>query len=98
MWVGVGLVAGFVIAVLVLLVAGVFGEKTLDQAAVQKGVEEIVIESYGARTVTGVSCPPEQKVIPGAWFECDLTVDGRPRTVRVTFTDTDGTYEVARPK
>ncbi|RVW03289.1 DUF4333 domain-containing protein [Rhodococcus spongiicola] len=98
MWVGIGLLAGFAIAALVLLVSGAFGAKTLDEVAVEEGVDRIVTESYGARTVTNVRCPSGQKVELDASFDCILTVDGKLRTVTVTVTDSDGTYEVSRPK
>ncbi|GAB2648042.1 DUF4333 domain-containing protein [Prescottella soli] len=96
MWVGI-LVAAVVVVGGILFAVGSFGSKTLDQGAAQKGVEQIVTESYGARAVTGVSCPSGQKVEKGASFECSLTVDGTPKKVTVTFTDDEGTYEVSRP-
>ncbi|MDH6678758.1 hypothetical protein M2284_002971 [Rhodococcus sp. LBL1] len=91
------LVAAVVVVGGVLFAVGSFGSKTLDQTAAQKGVEQIVTESYGARSVSGVSCPSGQKVEQGASFECSLTVDGTPKKVTVTFTDNEGTYEVSRP-
>lgn len=98
MWVGIGLVAVAALAAVGLILSNVLGDKTLDRAAAQRGVQQIVTESYGARSVTDVSCPSGQKVERGRSFDCSLTVDGSPRKVTVTFTDNDGTYEVGRPK
>ncbi|QBJ94559.1 DUF4333 domain-containing protein [Rhodococcus sp. ABRD24] len=97
LWIGIGLVAIAAIAGVVLLVVAPFGSKTLDQAAVQNGVEQVVTDSYGARAVSGVDCPSGQKVVKGESFTCSLTVDGTAKKVTVTFTDNDGTYEVSRP-
>lgn len=97
LWIGIGVGAVVVVGVVGMLVASALGGKTLDEQAAQRGVEQIVTESYGARSVTGVSCPSGQKVEKGASFECTLTVDGSPKSVKVTFTDDEGTYEVSRP-
>lgn len=97
LWVGIGVGAVVVVGLIVWVLSAVFGGKTLDQQAAQRGVEQVVTESYGARSVTGVSCPADQKVEKGASFECTLTVDGVPKSVKLTFTDGDGTYEVSRP-
>ncbi len=96
MWVGIAVAATIVVGGVVFAL-GSLGSKTLDQAAAEQGVEQIVTESYGARAVTNVSCPSGQKVKEGSSFECTLNVDGTPKTVTVTFTDNDGTYEVSRP-
>lgn len=96
-WVVLGVVVVAVIAVVGLGLSGVFGSKTLDQAAAQKGVEQIVTQSYGARSVSDVSCPSGQEVAEGNSFQCSLTVDGTPKKVTVTFTDNDGKYSVSRP-
>ncbi|MBM4510198.1 DUF4333 domain-containing protein [Rhodococcus hoagii] len=97
LWVGIGVAAVVVVALVGWLLTSALGGKTLDEQAAQRGVEQIVTESYGARSVTGVSCPSGQKVEKGASFECSLTVDGSPKSVKVTFTDGEGTYEVSRP-
>ena len=96
MWVGIGVAAVVVVGGVVFASVSA-GTKTLDQTAAQKGVEQIVTESYGVRSVSGVNCPSGQKVEKGSSFECSLTVDGSPKKVTVTFTDDDGTYEVSRP-
>jgi len=96
MWVGIAVAATIVVGGVVFAL-GSLGSKTLDQNAAEKGVEQIVTESYGARAVTNVSCPSGQKVEQGSSFECSLNVDGTPKKVTVTFTDNDGTYEVSRP-
>jgi len=97
LWGGIAVAVVVVVGLIVALLSWTLGGKTLDQQAAQRGVEQIVTESYGARSVTGVNCPSGQEVEKGASFECTLTVDGSPKSVKVTFTDDEGTYEVSRP-
>ncbi len=88
-----------VLAVVVGVLVFAFGRTTyLDRAAAESGVEAIVVGTYRADTVSGVSCPDDMTVERGASFECSLQVDGAPRTVTLTMTDDEGTYEVSRPR
>jgi len=57
----------------------------------------VLTGSYGIKDVDDVTCPADQKVEQGESFTCELTVDGEPQQVTVTFTDDSGTYEVSRP-
>ncbi|MFC8180387.1 DUF4333 domain-containing protein [Rhodococcus sp. NPDC057297] len=91
-----GLVAAIVVIGGAALAFG--GSKNLDPAAAESGVEDIVTGTYGASSVSNVSCPEGKKIEKGASFECSLQVDGFERTVTLTFTDDDGTYEVSRPR
>lgn len=90
--VAVLVIAGIVVAALMLL-----GTDKLDQKAAQEGVQKILTESYGAQDVTDVSCPSGEEVKKDAQFTCKVKVDGEDKTVTVTFTDDEGTYEVGRP-
>ncbi|MBY6410077.1 DUF4333 domain-containing protein [Rhodococcus sp. BP-252] len=94
-------ILGLVLAIAVIggvLFATLGGGKTLDRTAAESGVEEIVTGTYGSSGVTDVSCPDGQDVKRGNSFDCSLNVDGISRTVTLTFTDDDGTYEVSRPR
>lgn len=84
-------------AVILALVFGAFGSDTLDQNAAQSGVEKIVTESYGAKNVSNVQCPADQKIKSGEKFTCTLSISGVKSSVTVTFVDDKGTYEVGRP-
>jgi hypothetical protein len=87
-----------VLAVVGLIAFSTLGAKTtLDAEAAQAGVAKVLTESYGATEVGEVSCPDDQEVRAGRSFECTLTVDGEHRSVSLTFTDDQGTYEVSRP-
>lgn len=98
LWIGLGVVVALVaVAVLGLALGGNFGSKTLDHAAAERGVEQVLTGSYGLSGVQDVVCPSDQKVSEGATFTCSVTVKGQPQQVTVTFTDGDGTYEVSRP-
>ncbi|MEV0296298.1 DUF4333 domain-containing protein [Nocardia sp. NPDC050710] len=71
--------------------------ENLDPMAVQRGVVQVLGESYGLEDVREVKCPGEQPVVVGTAFDCSAKVDGVKKTVTVTVTDRDGTYEVSRP-
>ena len=95
------LIAAGVLAAIVVVGGLVFAfgrTAQLDRAAAESGVEQIVIGTYGASTVSGVSCPDGMTVEEGASFECTLEVDGAQRTVTLTMTDDQGTYVVSRPR
>ena len=93
---GVAIAVVAVIALVSFLILG--RSTTLDTAAAQEGVRQVVTESYGASDVSGVSCPQDIEVEAGASVECTLTVDGAFKTVTLTFLDDDANYEVSLPK
>ncbi|WP_319446217.1 MULTISPECIES: DUF4333 domain-containing protein [unclassified Mycobacterium] len=75
----------------------------LDVNAAQTGVAQILSDDangYGAKNVSDVKCNDgnNPKVEKGANFTCDVSIDGTKRQVTVTFQDSNGTYEVGRPK
>jgi len=99
------------VVVLALVVVGVLGfwkpgffmTTELDVNAAQTGVAQILSDEangYGAKNVSDVKCNDGKnpKVEKGANFNCDVSIDGTKRTVTVTFQDSNGTYEVGRPK
>jgi hypothetical protein len=105
------LIAIGAIAALLLIALGVTGfwkpgffmTTELDVNAAQTGVEQILSDEangYGAKNVSDVKCNDGKnpKVEKGANFNCDVSIDGTKRTVTVTFQDSNGTYEVGRPK
>ncbi|MEV6277024.1 DUF4333 domain-containing protein [Nocardia sp. NPDC051832] len=69
----------------------------LDPAAVQRGVAQVLGESYGLAAVKDIKCPAEMPVVVDSSYECSVKIDGMKKTVAVTVTDHDGTYEVSRP-
>ncbi|WP_431957241.1 DUF4333 domain-containing protein [Nocardia lijiangensis] len=69
----------------------------LDQVDLQRGVQLVLIDSYGVDDVRDVRCPAGQTVIVGATFDCLVKVGSTQKSVAVTITDSDGTYEVGRP-
>jgi len=70
---------------------------TLDQVAVESGVQSILTDSYGFEGVSDATCPAGQAIVVGSQFTCSVTVGGDPMSVSVTVTSTDGVYEVSRP-
>lgn len=71
--------------------------RTLDKAASERGVQQIVTESYGVPGVSSVRCPDKQEVAEGNRFECTLVAGGTTQKVTVTFFDDEGKYSVSRP-
>lgn len=98
------LIIGLVAAVVVIVALAVgayfmfFRAKVLDQAAVQKGVQSVLTDSYDLQNVTNVKCPKDEKVEVNSSFTCNVTVDGESRTVTIKIIDEDGTYEVSKPQ
>ncbi|MEU0498289.1 DUF4333 domain-containing protein [Mycobacterium sp. NPDC006124] len=103
-------VVGALVAVVVVVVGilgfwkpGFFMTTNLDVKAAQSGVQQILSDStngYGAKNVQDVSCNngANPKVVKGATFDCEVSIDGTKRQVTVTFQDDSGTYEVGRPR
>ncbi|KAB7757874.1 MULTISPECIES: DUF4333 domain-containing protein [Mycobacteriaceae] len=105
------LIIGGVVAAVVVAVVGVLGflwpgffvTTKLDINAAQSGVQKILTDEtngYGAKNVKDVKCNngSDPEVKSGQTFDCDVNIDGTKRTVKVTFKDDKGTYEVGRPK
>ncbi|MEV6769208.1 DUF4333 domain-containing protein [Nocardia sp. NPDC051030] len=69
----------------------------LNPTAVERGITQILIDSYGIQNVSNVRCPSPMEVVPGATYTCALEISGEAKTVTIKVTDLDGTYEVGRP-
>ncbi|MEJ2871567.1 DUF4333 domain-containing protein [Actinomycetospora sp. OC33-EN08] len=95
---GLVVIAAVVVALLAFLVGPRFARyDVLDRAAVERGVTDVVTRDW-KRQATGVACPDDVRVRPGATFECTGTVDGRPVRIPVDVVDENGTYEVGQPR
>lgn len=107
------MIAGAVVAVLVIGVAALLGGlwvsgflgggTVLDVAQAEAGVTQILsdpINGYGANDVTAVECNggKDPEVEVGNGFSCDVTINGAKRKVQVVFKDDLGTYEVDGPR
>ncbi|MBW0117944.1 DUF4333 domain-containing protein, partial [Pseudonocardia abyssalis] len=87
-------------AVLAFVSPGFLNTTVFDQAALQTGVQRVLVEDYGYGVVGDVTCgaPGESiRVSDGAGFTCTTTIDGAPATVPVRVTSSTGDYEVSRP-
>lgn len=89
--------AAVVIVVGVVLAFVFLGGDTLDNKAVQGGVQKVLKDSYGIDDVSDVNCPSGKDVKVGNSFSCSLKVGGEQKSVTVKVTKDDGTYEVGRP-
>lgn len=85
-----------VVLVLLFVAPGFLVTRTFDNAAVEDGVRQILVQEYGLQ-VEAVSCPPDQPVEPRTRFTCTATVDGEQTQVEILVRTEDGEYEVARP-
>lgn len=72
--------------------------RTLDQTSAEDGVRKVVTQNYGASDVSNVQCPKGIPVVDGTSVTCSLTVAGADKMVTLTFTGSDGDYEVSLPK
>lgn len=70
----------------------------LDAAAVERGITSMVAGSYNVTVDGEVTCPQDQTVTPGHMFDCQVSIKGKPRTVRVTIISSDGSYTVGPPR
>lgn len=95
---GFGVLAVAVVLVLGFVVPGFFHRTVFDAAAVQKGVERTLVDSYRIDGVGSVWCPSDQPVVRGTTFTCEVTVDGRNTSVRITVRNAEGSYAVSRPR
>jgi len=102
----VGVLAAVLVAVVLLLgfwKPGFFVTTKLDINAAQAGVQQILTDEtngYGAKNVRDVRCNNGENPVvrKGESFECEVSIDGTKRQVKVTFQDDSGTYEVGRPR
>ncbi|MDN5751430.1 MAG: DUF4333 domain-containing protein, partial [Pseudonocardia sp.] len=89
-------------AVLAFVAPGFLRPVVFDQAALDSGVQRVLVEGYGVVGVGEVVCgDPTQGPIPvrtGDVFTCSTTVAGAPVTVSVTITSGSGDYEVSSPR
>ncbi|HVV14781.1 DUF4333 domain-containing protein [Amycolatopsis sp.] len=72
--------------------------RIFDAKALQDGVRQVLVQSYGLAGVSDVRCPSGQVVQTGVSFDCALQVDGAPKTVTLTVRSQDGTYQVSQPR
>lgn len=100
---GIALLLVVVVLVLGFWQPGLFVTTKLDVSKAQAGVQQVLSDEtngYGAKNVKDVKCNHGQNptVKKGATFDCDVSIDGAPKHVTVTFQDNKGTYEVGRPQ
>lgn len=91
------LILSTVVGVLGFINPGYFVTKVLDQTALQNGVRTVLQNDYRLPNVADVVCPPNQKVLPGRDFDCQVKINNAPAMVRVLIQSKDGRYTVGRP-
>lgn len=104
------LIAGAVVAVLLVVIVGVLiaiganqDVKKIAVADVQTEVQQVLVDrvtGYSSGDITDVKCNNGQDptVKNGGSFTCNVTVRGKPHELTVTFKDANGTYEVGLPQ
>ncbi len=95
---GFGVLVVAVVLVLGFVTPGWFHRTVLDAGAVEKGVERILVDSYGIAGVESVACPSGEAVEQGNTFTCRVVVGGRRANVEITVRNSRGSYEVSRPR
>ena len=91
----VGAAAGAVVLTGGLIVGGIllFGDKTLDTAAAETQISQLVVQETGV-TPTDVSCPTDITAEAGNTFSCTAALEGQPLTFEVSQTDDQGNVEI----
>lgn len=101
-----GILIGLGVLVFVVIVGfvgfWVFGrQKVLDAEQAAKDVKNVLTAAapngYGETNITDVKCPDrggDIKVEKSGTFTCSLKKDGKETTVKATFTNDDGDYQV----
>lgn len=89
---GIALLLVVVVLVLGFWQPGFFVTTKLDVSKAQAGVQQVLSDEtngYGAKNVKDVKCNHGQNptVKKGATFDCDVSIDGAPKHVTVTFQD-----------
>ena len=88
-------------AVLAFVWPGFLNTTVFDQAALQSGVQRVLVEDYGYPVVGEVTCGEAAagpiRVVTGTTFTCTTTIDGATAVVPVEVTSDTGDYEVSRP-
>ncbi len=85
------------VGVLGFVAPGFFVTRVFDPAAVQDGVRRVLTSDYRVDGVQSVTCPPDQRVVEGATFECRANIEGSDTPIKITVRSADGRYEVRAP-
>jgi Domain of unknown function (DUF4333) len=65
-----------------------------DGAALEAGVQGVLVDTFGLTGITGTQCPAEIEVKPGLQFECTFDLGGQKRSVPVVVLNPAGQYRV----
>ena len=100
-WIVGGLLAVVLAAIVLVLgfvAPGSLLRNVFDSRGVADGVHQVLRDAYRVDGVQSVSCPADEPAEPGTRFDCRAVVDGESRTVTVAVVDSDGRFEVSRPR
>lgn len=100
-WIVGGLLA-MVLAAIVLVLGfvapGSLLRNVFDSRAVADGVHQVLRDAYRVDDVRSVSCPGGQPAELGTRFDCRAVIGDESKTVTVAVVDSDGRFEVSRPR
>jgi hypothetical protein len=85
------------VAVLGFVWPGWFNTKVLDTSTLENGVKGILQNDYKINVST-VTCPSSPEVKVNSSFNCQATIGGQQKNVKVTIKSSDGLYEVSQPQ
>ena len=100
-WIVGGLLAVVLAAIVLVLgfvVPGSLLRNVFDSRAVADGVQQVLRDAYRIDGVRSVSCPGGQPAELGTRFDCRAVIGDESRTVTVAVVDSDGRFEVGRPR
>jgi hypothetical protein len=94
----IGLVIVAIVLVTGFVTPGLLIRTVFDANSVQRGVQQILEQSYRFGNVQSVTCPRDEPVERSRTFDCQVDLGGQNKSVTVTVKDTKGVYEVGYPK
>ena len=100
-WIVGGLLAVVLAAIVLVLgfvAPGSLLRDVFDSRGVADGVQQVLRDAYRIDGVRSVSCPGGQPAEPGTRFDCRAVIGDKSRTVTVAVVDSDGRFEVSRPR
>ncbi len=100
-WIVGGLLAVVLAAIVLVLgfvAPGSLLRNVFDSRAVADGVHQILRDAYRVDGVQSVSCPADEPAEPGTRFDCRAVIGDESKTVTVAVVNSDGRFEVSRPR
>ncbi|MBA0124762.1 DUF4333 domain-containing protein [Haloechinothrix sp. YIM 98757] len=77
---------------------GAFQGDVLSTTSLERGVIDMLTDSYGEHDVSKAQCPANQQIDPGHTFACTVEVAGEERSVEIRVLNDKPEFEVGAPE